>query len=58
MYLAGFQFKLAGVEKSQSAANLFRVPGVLQAGQCTLVVDESERISDDPDIMAYPQIRL
>jgi hypothetical protein len=52
MYLAGFQFKLAGVEKSPSAANLFRVLGVLEAGQCTLVLDESERISDDPDIMA------
>lgn len=52
MYLAGFQFKLAGVEKSPSAANLFRVLEVLEAGQCTLVLDESERISDDPDIMA------
>jgi hypothetical protein len=37
---------------SPSAANLFRVLGMIEAGQCTLVLDESERISDDPDIMA------
>ena len=37
---------------SPSAANIFRVLGLIEAGQCTLVLDESERVSDDPDIMA------
>lgn len=37
---------------SPSAANIFRVLGLIEAGQCTIVLDESERISDDPDIMA------
>ena len=26
--------------------------GLIEAGQCTLVLDESERVGDDPDIMA------
>jgi hypothetical protein len=37
---------------SPSAANIFRVLGLIEAGQCTIVLDESERISDDPEIMA------
>ena len=37
---------------SPTAANIFRVLGLIEAGQCTLVLDESERVSDDPDIMA------
>jgi hypothetical protein len=37
---------------SPSAANIFRVLGMIEAGQCTIVLDESEMISEDPDIMA------
>jgi hypothetical protein len=34
-----------------SGANLFRVLGTLEPGQCTIVCDEAERIGDSPDIM-------
>jgi hypothetical protein len=34
-----------------SAANIFRALGMIEAGQCTLVLDEAERINDD-DILA------
>jgi hypothetical protein len=34
-----------------SGANLFRVLGTIEAGQCTIVCDEAEKIGDNPDIM-------
>jgi hypothetical protein len=35
-----------------TAPNIFRMLGMIEAGQCTLVLDEAERISDDTDILA------
>jgi len=35
-----------------SAANIFRVLGVVEPGQCTLVLDESDMIDESPEIMA------
>ena len=34
-----------------SAPNIFRVLGMIEAGQCTLVLDESDKISEDDKIM-------
>lgn len=35
-----------------TAANIFRMLGMIEAGQCTLTLDEAERISEDTDILA------
>jgi len=35
-----------------SAANLFRILGTLEPGQCTLVADEAEKIDQSPEIMS------
>jgi hypothetical protein len=35
-----------------TAPNIFRMLGMIEAGQCTLVLDEAERISEDTDILA------
>jgi hypothetical protein len=36
---------------SPSAPNIFRVLGTIEPGQCTLVLDEADKIDDDADIM-------
>jgi hypothetical protein len=36
---------------SPSAPNIFRVLGTIEPGQCTLVLDEADKIDDDVDIM-------
>jgi hypothetical protein len=36
---------------SPSAPNIFRVLGTIEPGQCTLVLDEADKIDDDIDIM-------
>ena len=36
---------------SPTAANVFRALGMIEAGQCTLILDESDRISEDVDIL-------
>jgi len=35
-----------------SAANLFRILGTLEPGQCTLIADEAEKIDQSPEIMS------
>jgi hypothetical protein len=35
-----------------SAPNVFRVLGTIEAGQCTLVLDESDRIDQSPEMMS------
>jgi hypothetical protein len=35
-----------------SAANIFRVLGVVEPGQCTLVLDESRNMDESPDMMS------
>ncbi|MDN5845289.1 MAG: ATP-binding protein [Candidatus Nitrosocosmicus sp.] len=35
-----------------TTANLFRIFGTIEAGQCTLVLDEAEKIDEDKDIMS------
>lgn len=36
---------------SPTAANVFRALGMIEAGQCTLILDESDKISEDVDIL-------
>ena len=36
---------------SPTAANVFRVYGLIEPGQCVLVLDEADKIDGDPDIM-------
>jgi hypothetical protein len=36
---------------SPSAPNIFRVLGTIEPGQCTLVLDEADKVDDDVDIM-------
>jgi hypothetical protein len=36
---------------SPTASNIFRVFGVIEPGQCTLILDEADKIDDDPDTM-------
>jgi hypothetical protein len=36
---------------SPTVANIYRALGLIELGQCTLVLDESERISEDPFIL-------
>ena len=36
---------------SPSAPNIFRVLGMIEPGQCTLVLDEADKIDNDTDIM-------
>jgi hypothetical protein len=35
-----------------NAANLFRILGTLEAGQCTIIADEAEKVDQSSDIMA------
>ena len=35
-----------------TTANLFRIFGTIEAGQCTLVLDEAEKIDQDKDMMS------
>jgi hypothetical protein len=35
-----------------TAPNLFRLLGILEAGQCTIIADEAEKIDQSPDIMS------
>ena len=35
-----------------TTANLFRIFGIVEAGQCTLVLDEAEKIDQDKDMMS------
>jgi hypothetical protein len=36
---------------SPSAPNIFRVLGMIEPGQCTLVLDEADKVDDDTDII-------
>jgi hypothetical protein len=36
---------------SPTAANIFRVYGLIEPGQCVLILDEADKIDKDPDIM-------